>query len=306
MKQQLPRILGACLVAAVVLIYAMTFVVHEGQGALVETFGSVEPVVGTGVHVVWPWPIQKVYRYDLRERLYTGDRLSVTTNDGQLLVAQPFCLWKIVDPAAFRNAVAGSEERAEDLIAGPLARGVNNAFARHPFSDIVRAGSDGDDRPRWGLRTIEGDAKTTLATSLTGYGIDVADVGFCQLVLPAGATKGVFEQMREAKERDAARLESKGKARAEEIRAQAERVFQEGLREARTRAGQTVAAAHAAVAAMLSKAGDKDLLLELEKLEALKNLFANGDTTIVWDPRMPPLDILEELKSSTKATGEPK
>ena len=68
---------GALAVVAAALIYAVTFVLHEGEGALTVRFGSPVRVLAAprdaGGHLAWPWPIEKVYRYDMRERIFQGD-----------------------------------------------------------------------------------------------------------------------------------------------------------------------------------------------------------------------------------------
>ena len=60
MKQKIPPIICAVTVVLIGLIYAMTFVVHEGQGALEVTFGRPTDTLlapaDTGIHFRWPRP----------------------------------------------------------------------------------------------------------------------------------------------------------------------------------------------------------------------------------------------------------
>jgi membrane protease subunit HflC len=292
-RKQLPRIVGAGAVALVVLVYAVCFVVNEEEGVLVETLGSVTRTLkspeDTGLHLAWPWPVQKIHRYDLRQRLHTEPLVQVSTADSQLLVAGALALWRIGDLAAFRNAVAGNEFGADALITGPLRNAVNSAFSRRRFADIVgTAGPDDGDPVLEAMeRTIAGE----LARTVGSYGIRIEDVGFYRLVLPARATTGVFEQMREAKERDAARQETLGRAIAEETRAKAERAYQEGIQEAAAAAGTIVAEAQAEVARLLAEAENRGLVAFLNELDAFKEIFSRN-TRIVLDPGTPPLDLL--------------
>jgi modulator of FtsH protease HflC len=293
MKTHAPRILGGLVVAVIILVYALTFVVREGEGAVVETLGKATSVLRSpqdaGVHLAWPWPIQKVHRYDLRQRLTEGDLLEISTADGQLLVAGAFVLWRIDDPLAFQKAVGGNASRVEELIAGPLRNGMNAAFGRHRFAEIVNA-EEAAAGPAT-LRAIEREILTAVASEGTRLGIAIDELGFHQLVLPAQATEAVFEQMRDAKEGDAARLEAMGKAMAEKIKAEAELEYQQELEKAKAAATETIAAAHAEAAKKLGSVANPEVLVFLDKVDALKELMG-GKTTLVLDPTVSPFDLL--------------
>ena len=307
-KEKLPRTAGAACVVLVVVVYIFTFSVREGEGVIVETFGKVSRVLkspqDSGIHFSWPWPIQKIRRYDLRERVMSGELNEISTADNQLLVVQPFVLWRIEDPAAFREAVGGQEKRAEDLIAGPLLNSVNNVFARHAFREFVDTSGGKTPGPD-ALSRMEEEITRTVAADVAQYGIAVSKVGFEQIVLPAEATKGVFEQMRQTKERDAAQLENRGKAEADQIRAQAQLAYERKIQEAETEAGKIVAEAHAAAAELLRGIKDRDLLLTIDAVNTLKELFADK-TTIVFDPTTPPLDILLKVRETVGEGGKEK
>jgi membrane protease subunit HflC len=298
-KTRLPRILGASAVVAAAAIYAVTFVLHEGEGALSVRFGSPVRVLAAprdaGVHLTWPWPIEKVYRYDMRERIFEGGLEEASTADGQLVVAGVFVLWRVGDPRAFHEAVMGREAAAEPLIGGALRSGVNDVLARHRYAALTQAppaqsggGAAGE------LEKIETEIARLLREPLGAYGIEIVAAGFHQLVLPEKAAEGVFAQMRQAKERDAARIQSEGDAQARKIKAEAQRDYERSLAEARTRAGEIAAKAKAEAAGVLAAVDNKDLLAFLDRLTALEEVFA-GPTTIVWDLNTPPLDLLKEL-----------
>jgi membrane protease subunit HflC len=304
-RTQLPRILGALAVVAAALIYAVTFVLHEGEGALTVRFGSPVRVLAAprdaGVHLAWPWPIEKVYRYDMRERIFEGALEEAGTADGQLVVAGVFVLWRVGDPRAFHEAVMGREPAAETLIGGALRSGVNDALARHRYASLTHAppAAQGDGAAGE-LGRIEAEIARMLKEPLRAYGIDVVDAGFRQLVLPEKAAEGVFAQMRGAKDGDAARVQSEGDAQARKIKAEAQRDYERSLADARTMAGEITAKARAEAAGVLAAVDNKELLAFLDRLTALEELFA-GPTTIVWDLHTPPLDLLKELMRTDAA-----
>ncbi len=299
MKTQLPRIIGALAVVAAACIYALTFVLHEGEGALTVRLGNPVRVLAApadaGLHFSWPWPIEKVYRYDLRERIHRGGLEEVTTADEQLLVAGGFVLWRVNDPRKFHEAVAGKESAADALIDGMLRHGVKEVLARQPYASLARArspvaGGGGAGK----LREIEEEIARVAGAPLAAFGIEVDDAGFHQLVLPEKAAEGVFAQMRQAKDADAAQVQSEGDVQARKLKAEAQREYERILADGRTKAGEITAKARAEAAGVLAAVEDKDLVMFLDRLTALEELFT-GTTTIVWNLDTPPLDLLKEL-----------
>ncbi len=309
MRERLPRIIGAALVAIAALLYTVTFSVGPGQAALVESFGRISRVLsspaGEGVHFKWPWPLQKVYKFDLRTRVLRSDLAEVATGDGQAIVIGPFVLWRIGDPRAFREAAAGDLQRAEALLRGPLSAACAEAFSRRRFAELVALPSGEAQRNRQGpvvLNVLEREIASSLAQEARAYGIEVEKVGFYQLLVPAEATKGIFDHMKRVKEEEASRLENVAKAEAERIRAEGQVQYEATLSEARKEAASIRAKARAQAAELLARCKEKELLVFLDKLEALKELLSQK-TTLVLDTETPPLDVLGRLKVQEK--GKP-
>ena len=297
MKNRIPRLLGAGVVVVVLLVYALTCVVHRGEAVLVETFGSSSTVWtspdDTGVHFVWPWPIQKVHRVDVRQRLFTAESRQVSTADNQLLFVGAFVLWRVADPAAYRDAVGDSEARVEELLAAPLNESIAGEFGRNSFGSLVEARDPGA-RPPAGpgtLAQIERAIQARLMHDLKPYGLAAVDVGIHRLELPAGATGEVFEQMRQVKARQASRLEAEGQAVAKRIRTEANSAYEQGLVEAKAEAGEIIAKAQAKAAETVAGAAAAELLVFLDKVNTLRELL-NDKTTMILDLRTSPLNLL--------------
>ncbi|MCH7745457.1 MAG: AAA family ATPase [Chloroflexi bacterium] len=63
----------ATMLATILISYMITFQVRYTETVVITTFGRPsEPVTEPGVRMKWPWPIQRVVRYDKRERILEG------------------------------------------------------------------------------------------------------------------------------------------------------------------------------------------------------------------------------------------
>ena len=61
------------LVAALFVLLQVLFTVREGQAAVVTTFGKpVRAITEAGLYMRWPWPVQRVYRFDNRIHTLEG------------------------------------------------------------------------------------------------------------------------------------------------------------------------------------------------------------------------------------------
>ena len=67
-----PTILLGLAVSAILLIAVFSFQLNETESAVVTTFGRPAQITEPGLHFRWPFPFQKVYRFDKRIRCYEG------------------------------------------------------------------------------------------------------------------------------------------------------------------------------------------------------------------------------------------
>ena len=68
------------LLIIVMVLYLISFQVREVESALVTTFGRPSrPIVEPGWYLKWPTPIQRVYRFDSRMRVFEADPVETTT-----------------------------------------------------------------------------------------------------------------------------------------------------------------------------------------------------------------------------------
>ena len=97
MKKHLGILVLAVLIVAGLLVYTVTYQVDELRDiVLIETFGkvtgqSVGRLGQAGLKCKWPWPIQKVTRYDSRAFVFEDTDEEAATKDKQNLLVTMYC-----------------------------------------------------------------------------------------------------------------------------------------------------------------------------------------------------------------------
>lgn len=296
-----PVMVLGLIVAGIFLTVLVTFQVEETDHALLLRFSR--PVMAStdgeeeaarlfkpGLHLKWPYPIDKVWRHDNRIQCYELDYGQIeellTADDYQILVTT-YVLWKVGTPLRFRNAL-GTTAMAEEKIGNVVRNGRKAVLARHALDELINTNPD-----KVRIETIEEEiAEAVRPVALQKYGVAIVDVGFKHIGFPEQVTAKVFERMRAERNRksekyrsegarDAKTIESKAREQAEiiltEARNEAIRIRAEGDREA------------AKVYAEFEK--NPELAAFLRKLESLRTIL-DDKTTIVVDTRTPPYDLL--------------
>ena len=61
-----PTMLLGVVVAVILLIAVFSYQLNQTESAVVTTFGSPAAVTEPGLHFRWPFPFQRIYRFDHR------------------------------------------------------------------------------------------------------------------------------------------------------------------------------------------------------------------------------------------------
>lgn len=328
-RRNILTVTTAAIIVAVFVLYMITYVVREGEVAVLTTFKKVARVVeAPGLYWKAPPPIQTVVTFDAR--LHTDkDRFEQTkTSDGVLLVLLAYYTWRVEDAERFYTKFYTRDEaetlRAARKVLGDVVRDAkDDVFGEYAFSDLMPRfryeeeapvltgpGEGGPARrveaePKF--REIEGEIlERVRARALREYGVAVTQVGIMRFELPQETTRLVFSRMIEERERTAAAIRETGKGEAGKIRTRAN-----------TARDQIVAAARAQ-ADHERTLGDKeaaeyyDIFAKNPELhDFLRNLQAyfviiGETTTIIASPDWEVFRLLRELPPDLlKGTSEP-
>ena len=285
-----PTVLIGALLATLFGCFLFLFQVRQTEVAVVTTFGRFSrALVEPGLYARWPWPINKVYRFDNRVQNFERKFEQTTTADGRNLLATVFIGWRVSNPRLFLERFPnGDLTRAEQSLEGLVRDAKNGVIGAHRFSELVST-----NRTRVRLRDIEQEMLGVLQPKAeASYGIRVDLLGLKQIGLPESITAKVFDRMKSERQRLVKQFQSEGEAESIRIRAEADRVHQETLAKAEAEAtvirGQGEAEAARSYAVFEQ---NPELAVFLIQLNALSSSLKER-ATLVLDPQTPPFNLL--------------
>jgi membrane protease subunit HflC len=201
---------GIALVALLIAVSTVTFTLNEMEIAVVTQLGrAIEPAVTqSGLYLKWPFPFQKVRRFDKRLLEYDSKPSQILTRDKKFLIVDNYAKWRIVDPLRFMVTVrteGSAQARLDDVIFSVL----REELGSHDLSEVISS----DREPI--MRAVTAQANAVAAA----YGIEIRDVRIKRADLPSENERYVFDRMRAERKRQANQYRSEGEEEALKIRA---------------------------------------------------------------------------------------
>lgn len=210
-----PRITASIVVVILLLIvaYSATFFVHQSQNAVVVRFGKLVDVAENDPGLHWRIPfVDHVTYVDRRVINIDAPSFELLTSDQKFLVVSAYVRYQITDASKFYR-VAREELTAERRLIVALNETLRDQIGAAPLTDI--------------LSDKRADIMTTVTKLLEPagavFGIKVVDVRFKRVDFPQQNSEAVYNRMRTQRAQEATGIRAKGHARAQEIRAQADR-----------------------------------------------------------------------------------
>ena len=281
------------LVVIVMGLYLILFQVREIETALVTTFGkatSEDEVTEPGWYFKWPAPIQRVYKFDSRKRVFEADLVETTTKGAVPIIVNTYVVWKIAEPLQFFNAV-GTVREAESKLRSQIGDTQNRVIGQHSFGEFVNSDPD-----RIRFEEIQKEMLVDLEQPVRdNYGIEVVALGIKQLKVSDDVSKEVFERMKAERSRRTEATIAQGNAEVTKIKTDADSKKTELLAaaEARAKAIQGQGDAEAAKHYKMLEA-DPELAMFLREIEALKKILPER-STIMFSSRTAPFILLEKM-----------
>ncbi len=221
MKRSLPSLATGIVLAAILLLYMVTYQVRFTEVAVVRTFGKINKDFGVktkaGLYWKWPWPIQKVDHFDnrLQVTLTTGEENS--TKDGKNIVVTTAVNWRIDDPLTFSIKCTDLAD-AENKLKIRVRNDQKTVISQYQFSQFISTNPK-----ELQYDKICDEIKATVHEGAKElYGIRVESVKLETLALPQKITENVFEAMKKERQTQAAVYTSEGESTAQQIKDTAE------------------------------------------------------------------------------------
>lgn len=305
--------------AAAGLLLSCIVMVDETEYVIVERLGTIAAVydqpADRGLHVKWPWPIDRVRRFDRRLQLFDPPAREIFTRDKKNVTVDPYVCWKIADPKAGSSAAhsetpvvrffrsLGSIDIAEARLDSRVRSVLSTQVGQVELSELldVRNSEQGpsDDGPGSLARMAEQIRKQVIQQPgevealRDRLGIEIVDVRIQRLNLPSGNQQAVFERMKSERRKIADRYRSAGLAENRMIKSQADRQYAEILAKAERQAEEIRGEAEAEAVEILNKAHGRDpeFYRVMRTLDTYRTIL-NEKTTLVLSASSKLLELL--------------
>jgi membrane protease subunit HflC len=295
MKRHIGIFLLAVAVVAVLLLSSVAFTVDELKDiVLVKTFGKVTRVYqghdDAGIKFKWPWPVERLVRYDSRTFITEDPYTELPTLDQHNVLLTVYCSWHIADPVKFHKALE-TEKLANERIRQRLQTHKTDVISNHPLQDLVNT-----DPKKMKIPQIEGEILQPLKRELVEeYGVDVEAVGLKRFGLPESVSEYVINAQKKEQEKKVQRYKAAGEAEATAIRARADRASQQILAFTEAKALKIRAEGDSAAAryyGMFSK--NERLAMFLRSLDSLKTELASKAVILLDGSQIPAVRFFRE------------
>ncbi len=288
----------AVLVVVINLFMMCAFQVRFTETAVVTRFDEIVEKIepkDAGLHFKYPWPVDRVHRYDTRLRSFETEFRQLGTEDQKTIILTAYATWRIVDGPQFLKAVS-REDAAARKISDLLENRVSIVLRTHPINHLVNV-----DEKEMKFAQIEQEFLQGIQEpAMKNYGIEIVSVGIKRLGIPESVTKEVFTRMKEDRNKTIKELTAEGTAKAQEIRATAEEISGRILARADAYAKQIEGQGDAEAAKYYAKFMENQTLADfLKKRETLQKILEAGQVTLVLDANQ--FELFGMLKDAAKS-----
>ena len=258
---------------------------------IITTFGEITKVVDgreeSGIHPRWPWPIQKVIRYDFREQVLETALSQFTIDDNDInITAKCFCTWKICDPERFHESKRKtSTEEVRNAVRSQLTSDMKSVMGSKRMDQLVNSNPEVMKK----VASIEQEMATRLNAALPErFGLKVTSVGIHCINVPKSVSSGIISSQKEERKRMADQYRSEGEAIAADIKGRAEAARDKILALARGRAAEIRSQGEQAAAREYARfQEDPEFAVFLRSIEALRKGLKGNCVYILDSNSMP-------------------
>ena len=271
--------------AALLIFSSVTYVVNQGEYAVVKQFGKVVRIESEpGLKFKAPI-VQTVETLPNKELIHDLPISEVITKDKQTMVADCFALWRITDPQKFISSLNGSMTNATSRIEVLVYNAMKNEMSSRTQAEII------SDR----TGKLAADITEVAKPNFEQYGIELIAVETKHLDLPYDNKESVYNRMISERENISAGHTAEGAKEAKMIKSETDKQVTIMVAEAQAQAEQLIAEGEAEYMRILSDAYNDPSKAEfyefVRALDAAKASLANGENVLVLDKDSPLVDI---------------
>lgn len=309
-------VIGIILIA-IIIFNTATYVTMENEYSIVKQFGEIVNVRdAAGLNVKIPF-IQSVNKVPKSKLLYDIPKSEVITSDKKTMIIDAYVIWRVTDARLFTSSLNASTSTAEGRIDVIVYNSIKTTISsmtqdeviasRDQAINVANTDTEPDDleindiveENNGGVNVIRISKRLLdhIGDQCDQYGIRIEDVKIKILDLPDENKSAVYERMITERNNIAAAYTAQGKSEAQKIKNTTDREVTVMLSEAQADADRIVAEGEAEYMSILSDAYNDpekaDFYLFTLSLDAVRNSFKEGDTTLFIDKDSPIAQIFE-------------
>lgn len=268
------------LVGLAVVIFLLTqtfYTVDPTKQVLVRQFGAIvgSPKTEPGLYAKVPL-IQDIQRIDRRLLDYEAEEFEIIAGDQKRLVVDAYARYKITNAKTYAQTVPGGEPALRGLLDSLInseIRGVLSSVPLHAVLTDQRANLMEEITRRVNAKTKE-------------LGVETVDVRIKRADLPQANSQSVYNRMKTDREREAGQLRAEGDEEKARITATADREVAVIKADAGLKAQVLMGEADAEATRIYARAfeKDKDFYAFYRRMEAYKQAFSSGGSTMILNP----------------------
>jgi len=299
-----------------ILFYLMTYIVKEGEQAVITQFGKpVNFVTEPGLKFRIPL-VQSVQRLEKRLLPWDGYPENMQTRDKKRIFVDCWARWKIADLEKFYTTLR-TERGGQKILDDNIDSVVRNVVARHNLIDLVRTTNDklmyesdelestatARDVVKTGRENVEKEILESLSDDLMNqYGIDLVDVHIKRVNYDQQVRTTVFERMRSERERVARLFESEAEEERNRIKGLAQKELDTISGTMKQKAAEIRGNADAEVIQLTAEAYGRnpEFFIFLKKLEVYKAAM-KSDTNLILSTDSDLLGLLKSIEENPVA-----
>ncbi len=212
------RIITGLIVILFIFFQSSTISLTEGLNAVVTHFGNPDRIIKTsGLHYRYPWPIDNVYYFDVRKRIFNTRFTQTLTRDKRSIILMSYVVWKIENPLTVLQTM-GDKNNAENKLDGLISSAKNNVMGNYNLDALVST-----DKSKIKINEIESKILDAIYDKiLNKFGIKILQIGIKRIAFPKNNTTAIFDQMKAERAQYAAKYRAEGRMEASKIRSDTE------------------------------------------------------------------------------------
>ncbi len=283
-------VLGALVLAAII-IFGGTFVVtYENEYTLIKRFGKIDYIIDEpGLSFKIPF-IQTAEKLPKEILIYDLAQSDVITKDKKTMVADLYVLWKITNPTSFVQTLNSQISNAEARINASVFNAMKNVISSLDQEEVI-AGRGG---------ALTEKIFANVGNTMDQYGIELINIEVKRLDLPDDNKQAVYERMISERNNIAAKYSAEGESEAQIIRTDTDYKIQISVSEAEAKAAQLIAEGEAGYMQKLAAAYNDEDKAEFYTfvlaLDAAKSSLTGDNKTLILDPDSPIAQIFQNVE----------